>query len=77
MPKKIFIFTESGETAVRAEDIVSVWVESNPREMYNVLARVREGNSFDEVYLLSLVSKEEALKFLRAVAQEIEEILGE
>ena len=77
MPKKIFIFTESGETAVRAEDIVSVWVESNPREMYNVLARVREGNSFDEVYLLSLVSKKEALRFLRAVTQEIEEILGE
>lgn len=77
MPKKIFIFTESGETAVRAEDIVSLWVESNPREMYNVLARVKEGNSFDEVYLLSLVSKKEALKFLRAVAQEIEEILGE
>ena len=77
MPKKIFIFTESGETAVRAEDIVSLWVESNPREMYNVLARVKEGNSFDEVYLLSLASKKEALKFLRAVAQEIEEILGE
>ena len=77
MPKKIFIFTESGETAVRAEDIVSVWVESNPREMYNVLARVREGNSFDEVYLLSLVSKKEALSFLRTVTQEIEEILGE
>ncbi len=77
MPKRIFIFTESGETAVRAEDIVSLWVESNPREMYNVLARVREGNSFDEVYLLSLASKKEALKFLRAVAQEIEEILGE
>ena len=77
MPKKIFIFTESGETAVRAEDIVSIWVESNPREMYNVLARVKEGNSFDEVYLLSLVNKEEALRFLRTVTQEIEEILGE
>lgn len=77
MPKKVFIFSESGESAVRAEDIVSIWVESNPREMYNVLARVKEGNSFDDVYLLSLVSKKEALRFLKAVTQEIEEMLGE
>jgi hypothetical protein len=77
MSKKVFIFSESGESAIRAEDIVSVWVESNPREKYNVLARVKEGNSFDDVYLLSLVSKKEALRFLRAVTQEIEEILGE
>ena len=76
MPKKVFIFSESGESAIRAEDIVSVWVERNPREMYNVLARVKEGNSFDDVYLVSLVSKREALRSLREITQEIEEILG-
>lgn len=77
MPKKVFIFSESGKSAVRAEDIVSVWVESNPRERYSVLARVKEGNSFDDVYLLSLAGEKEALRFLKAVTQEIEEILGE
>lgn len=75
MAKKVFIYNYEEKRAIRAEDVVSLWMEKGPKEKYGVIARVREGNNFDEVWLRRFMDEEDAVDFLRLKVEEIERML--